>query len=45
MLGIIYVKCRKIGLNAECQYAECCYGECCGVGGIAPSSQAVGYLL
>ncbi len=23
MLGVIYVKCRKIGLYAECRYAEC----------------------
>jgi hypothetical protein len=28
MLGIIYVKPRKIGLNSECHYAECHYAEC-----------------
>jgi hypothetical protein len=28
MLGIIYVKRHKIGLNAESHYAECHYAEC-----------------
>jgi hypothetical protein len=28
MLGVIYVECHKIGLNAECRYAECHYADC-----------------
>jgi hypothetical protein len=30
MLVVICVKCRKIGLYAECHYAECCYTDCRG---------------
>jgi hypothetical protein len=28
MLGVIYGKCGKIGLCAECYYASCLYAEC-----------------
>jgi hypothetical protein len=27
MLSVIYVKCRKIGLYAECHYSECRYAS------------------
>ncbi len=30
MLSVVYAKCRKIGLYAECRYAECLYAECGG---------------
>ncbi len=28
MLSVIFAKCGKIGLYAECCYAECSYAEC-----------------
>jgi hypothetical protein len=30
MLNVIYAKCLKIGLYAECRYAKCLYVECRG---------------
>jgi hypothetical protein len=29
MLNVIYAKCFKYALYAECQHAECHYDECC----------------
>jgi hypothetical protein len=28
MLTVVYAKCRKLALHADCHYAECLYGEC-----------------
>jgi hypothetical protein len=28
MLSVMYAKCQKLALHAECYYAECHYAEC-----------------
>ncbi len=38
MLSVIYAKCHKIGLYAECHYTECRYAECRGAHAVAAAA-------
>ncbi len=43
MLSVIYAKCRKWSLNADCHYAEWHYAECRGATGIS-STDTLSYI-